>query len=200
MSTRVITPIGILSYPHFDKPQTPTKPNQQAKYSGTLVFDAAAQKTPQFAAMQEAVIEAATEKFGAQIKVGGKTIDIAQAFLIEELKNPFRKDAVRKGYAEGSVFINCRTQDQPQLIDGNKTLITDAQMIRTLFYPGSKARFSVTAFGYDTEGNRGVSFALNNVQWAGHGDRLDTRKAAVDEFDALDVAPEDIEALLGTKK
>ena len=43
-------------------------------------------------------------------------------------------------------------------------------------------RASLIAFAYDTQGNKGVSFALGNVQVYDDGARLDNRKAAADEF------------------
>jgi hypothetical protein len=59
-------------------------------------------------------------------------------------------------------------------------------------------RASLRAFAYDTNGNKGVSFGLNNIQKLGEGQRLDGRKAATDEFDAdLSQAPADISAVAG---
>ena len=75
MSSRIITPVAVLSYPHFDKAQAGPN-NGPAKFSGTFVFDADAKKTPQFAAMKEAALQAAKDKFGESMTVGGKKISI----------------------------------------------------------------------------------------------------------------------------
>jgi hypothetical protein len=58
-------------------------------------------------------------------------------------------------------------------------------------------RAQLRAFSYDSNGNKGVSFALNNIQKLGDGERLDNRQAATDAFEAdLSAAPADISALL----
>lgn len=195
MGTRLITPIGILSYPHLDKPQ-PGVNGGEPKYSITLVFDKEAQATPQFAAMQAAAIEAATETFGATMTVSGKKISIEQALKVGAIKNPFRKDETgMKGYPEGAVYVGIRSSDQPQLIRADKSLV-DQKDIRDTFYPGSKARASVVAGAYNKEVNKGVTFYLGNVQKTGEGERLDSRKTADQDFDALDVQPEDLDNIL----
>jgi len=64
-------------------------------------------------------------------------------------------------------------------------------------YPGAGVRASVSAFAYDSNGNKGVSFALNNMQKVSEGERLDGRAAADDEFTAdLSSAPADISGLI----
>ncbi|HKJ88554.1 MAG TPA: ssDNA-binding protein, partial [Gammaproteobacteria bacterium] len=47
-------------------------------------------------------------------------------------------------------------------------------------------RASVRPFAYDTQGNRGVSFALNNIQLLRDGERLDSRVAPEEDFDAVE--------------
>lgn len=196
MATRVITPIGVVSYPHLDKPQ-PGKKGRPPKYSMVLIFDTEAQKDPRFAEMKAAAIEAWETKFGKTIALpSGKEIGVQQAFDLKVLRSPFRDDGITKGYPEGSIYITARTEDQPTCIRGDKSKIAQED-IRDTLYPGSKARASVAASAYDEDGNRGVSFYLNNVQKAGDGPRIDNRKSAEEEFDSLDVAPEDVEALLG---
>lgn len=186
MSTKVITPQAMLSYPHLAEPQAARKPGQKAKYSASLVFAPGAD----LSALRAAAEEAAVEKFGAnavqRLKTGG-------------LKSPFRTDVEEKGYAEGSTFINVRTEQKPGMVylwagpDGKPAIIPDNEVEKAL-YPGSLVRASLRAFAYDTDGNRGVSFALNNIQKLGDGPRIDGRKAATEEFEAdLSVAPASLE-------
>ena len=59
-------------------------------------------------------------------------------------------------------------------------------------------RFSITAFGYDVKGNKGISFALNNVQKWADGERLDGRVRAEDEFSAEAPVTADLSDLEGT--
>lgn len=201
MST-IITPKATLSYPHLDKAQEP-KPgddgNGKAKFSATLVFAPGTDLTALFAA----AFEAAKEKFTATFKLpNGQMVPIEKAFELSILRSPFRRDALVKGYPEGSIFINVRTERKPGCVfnykgaDGKPAIIPD-EAITTELYAGASVRASVRAFGYEAKGNRGVSFALNNVQKLGDGERLDGRVAASDEFTAeLDAAPSDLSALM----
>ena len=176
---RVTTPECMLSYPHLYEPTkvNANNPAEKAKYSAAFVFAPGVD----LGKLKTAAIEAGERKFGPSkfaelLKAGG-------------LRMPFRKDAVEKGYAEGSVFINARSDSKPQLVmpykdpdTGKPAPVTDPEIM----YPGSRVRASLIAFGYDTMGNKGVSFALGNVQWLGDGDRLDSRVAAADEFDVVE--------------
>lgn len=208
-ATRVITADAILSYPHFHQPQAAQSDDGDAKpkYSGTFIFTPEVLATEdgkqKFAAMQAAAIEAATAKFGANIKLpGGQTIAIVQAMKEGIIKTPFRTDALKKGYPEGSVFINARTTDRPGAVysyagPDNKPAKIPLDKLKEELYPGAIVRASVTAFGYDRKGNKGVSFALNNVQKLRDGTRLDNRVEAENEFDAdLSAPPADISTLL----
>lgn len=187
-STRVITGVATLSYPHLDKAQ-PGMNGGKAKYSATLVFAPGAD----LSALEAAVIAAAEEKWGAKAK---------EMLRTTALKSPFRKDAEAKGYPAGSVFINCRSESQPGTVtrykdENGKPIAIPQDKIKTELYPGAQVRASVTAFPYDTSGNKGVSFALNNIQKMGEGDRLDNRVAAENEFDAdLSQEPVDISGLV----
>jgi hypothetical protein len=195
-NTKVITPAGMLSYPHLDKPQKPQAGStQKEKFSATFVFKPGTDLKELIAA----ALAAAEEKWpgkGAELLKGGK------------IRSPFRKDAVDKGYTaergfgEGSVFINCRTEQKPGLVlavagpDGKPMKVAD-ENIRDTFYPGCTVRASLRAFGYDNNGNRGVSFALNNIQKLADGERLDSRVAAEDEFDAdMSAAPADLSGII----
>jgi hypothetical protein len=158
-STKVITPPAMLSYPHLDKPQAPqagSNPNAKAKYSATFVFEPGSD-------LRE--LEAAA-RLAAEERWPGKS---AVMFQKKQLKWPFRTDAESKGYANDSTFINCRTEQKPGVVlatagpDGKPQVVADED-IRSTVYPGCIVRGSVRAFAYDISGNRGVSFALNNIQ------------------------------------
>lgn len=190
--TRVITPEAIISYPHLDKPQ-PSNDGKPPKYSAAFVF----LKGSDLAKLKAAAIAAGVKKFGANIKLpNGQSITFEQALAEGIFKSPFRKDGLMKGYPEGSIFITARTAQAPQVVYGDLKQVPLDQ-IKTAIYPGAKVRASLTAFGYDNSGNKGVSFALNSVQKIGDGDRLDNRVAAENEFTAeLSQAPADLDSLL----
>lgn len=193
--TLVVTPKAILSYPHLDQPQAGKKPSDKAKYSATFVFPDGAD----LSALQAAVMVAAEEKWGSKA---------AEMFRTGSLKSPFRKDAEAKGYKPGSIFINTRSERKPGLVylhagtekgaDGKPlpARIPDAE-VKDALYPGALVRAQLRAFPYDTDGNRGVSFALNNVQKLGEGERIDGRQDATEAFDAdLSAAPASLDGLI----
>lgn len=186
MSKKIISPECVLSYPHLDEPVAAMNGQGEPKYSCTLLFAEGAD----LAAMQAAVIEAAVDKFGAKA---------VQMLKTGALKIPFRTDWEAKGYPEGTTFINVRSAQAPGLVYAHrdpgtkKPAIVPGDKITEVFYAGAHVRASLAAFGYDTSGNKGVSFGLNNLQKLSDGPRLDGRKAADDDFEATEeLAPADL--------
>lgn len=189
-TTKVITPKAMLSYPHLDKPQLPPNGGAgKAKYSCTLVFAPGSDLRALHAAVEAA----------AEAKYPGKGKDMLAKRI---LKSPFRDDAEAKGYPEGSIFLNVRTEQAPGVVylyagPDNKPAVMPVEKIRDEMYPGAFVRASLVAFAYDSSGNKGVSFALNNVQKLGDGERLDGRVSAENEFEAdLNAAPADLAGLM----
>lgn len=190
--TLIITKPAILSYPHLAAPQKTRKPTDTPKYGATFVFAAGTD----LAEMQAAVLEAGATKFPG-IK------NLVEAFTSGILKSPFRKDAVAKGYAEGSIFINARSERQPGCVylhaepGTDKPAKVPQDKIIEVFYPGAIVLGQLRAFGYDSEGNKGVSFALNNIQKFADAARIDNRVSAEDAFKAdLSTAPASLNSLL----
>lgn len=189
-ATKVITPKATLSYPHLDKPQAANQDGTgKQKYSAALVFRAGSDLS-QINAAIDAVAEA---KWPGKSKI---------MFAQGALKHPIRRDVDQKGYPEGSVFMNVRSDLPPGIVyshagpDGKPATVPQDK-IRSDLYAGCEVRASVAAFAYDTNGNKGVSFALNNVQKIGEGERLDSRIAAENEFVAdLSQAPADLSSLV----
>lgn len=165
----VITPPGIASYAYVWKPQASMNPGQEPKYSITLLVSKKADLTK----LKAAVMAAGVKKFGAAFKDKAKR---------KKFTLPFRDgDEEREDdsvYA-GKIFFSAKSSTKPQIVDLERNPITD----EFDFYSGCRCRLSVYAYGYDVNGNKGVTFALNNVQKLGDGERLSGRKAAEDEFD-----------------
>lgn len=187
-ATKLITPKGILSFPHLETAQAGPS-GGAAKYSATIIFLAGTDLTPMLKAVQAA----------GDAKWPGK---FAEMVRLKTVRLPFRTDWEAKGYPKDSTFINIRSAQKPGIVsatagpDGKPEAIP-ADKIRTQMYAGAFVRASVSAFGYDQQGNKGVSFGLNNLQKLGEGDRLDGRVAAENEFDAdLTAQPADLAALL----
>ena len=168
----LVTPEAILSYPNLF---TPVAVNQgdEPKYSVSLIFTEEVQQTEEYAALKAAAIAVAREKWGdkmpAMLKAG-------------KLRMPFRDDGEEKGYPENSTFIGARSKNAPGIVAWNLETITDEKEM----YPGAIVRGHISAFTYDVNGNRGVSFGLDNVQKLRDGERLDGRIAAKNAFTAAE--------------
>lgn len=190
----IITPVAVLSYPYLEHPQAAeadeTGKMKEPKFSATLIFLAGADLGALKSVCVAAAKETWTGKAEALIKTGA-------------LRFPFRTDWEAKGYPEGSTFINARSNRRPGMVyahaaPGKSTpMPVDEKDIVDVFYPGAVVRASLNVFSYDVKGNKGVSFALVNLQKLSEGERLDGRKAAADEFDVQASAPMDADPLAG---
>lgn len=170
--SKVITPRARLSYPHLFEPQTPPGSSTPV-YSCALVFEPGSDLSALRAAADEAGKEHWGAKWAEMVKTG-------------KARLPFREDGVDKGYEQGSVFLNVKSQQRPGVVsiyagpDGRPQPIENAADV----YAGCYVRASLRPFPYDKNGNKGVSFALGNLQKIGDGERLDGRARAQDEFEA----------------
>lgn len=197
-NTKVITPKAMLSYPHLAEAKAGPD-GGTPKFGASLVF----LPGTDISELERAAYAAAEEKFGKTwMAPNGQVYPIAEAFKLGVFRWPFRTDGVKKGYPEGSVYINVRSERRPGLVYAwpdpatGKPAIVPADEVQTAFYPGCFVRASIVAFGYDKVG-KGVSFSLNNMQKLADGERIDGRAAAQDEFDAdLSAAPADLEELI----
>ena len=171
------TPIGILSFPVLFAPR-PRAPGGEPVYQCSLLFDQQAQRHPDFEALRKAVRECIDDQWGA-----GKSQDKS---FTAGIRSPFRKTQEKqyKGYdIPGGVFISPWTKSRPGVVDAQRNEITVAEDI----WAGQLARATVAPFAYNTSGNRGVSFALNNLQICRtDGERLDGRRDAKQDFDDYD--------------
>ena len=174
------TPIGVLSFPVLFSPRA-RAPGGEPVFQCSLLFNQDAQKDPAFQMLRKAVVDCIEAQAGQ-----GKSRD--KAFMTN-FRLPFRPcdEKSYQGYdIPGGVFISPWTKTRPGLVDAQRNEI----MVPEDVWAGQLARATVSPFYYNTSGNRGVSFALNNVQICKvDGPRLDGRKAAKDDF------PDDIGAL-----
>lgn len=125
------------------------------------------------------------------------------------IRNPFRDQAEKaklneegkkilpQGYEEGGVFMNFKTKNKPQVFDQKVKPIVD----ETLVYPGCKMKARVSAYAYDTKGNRGVAFGLIAVQKVGDGEPLSGRVNPSDAFSPIaggdEAAPTSAQSMFG---
>ena len=168
MADKIITPECVLSYPNLFEARA-YKAGDAPKYSATLVFT----KDTDISALKRAALETLTETWGAKVE------DMLRK---KQLRLPFR-DGAEKDYPDGSIFVNVSSVQRPGVVDQRVQPILDPSDI----YPGCVVRASVRPFTYDTKGNKGVSFGLNNLQKLRDGERLDNRTRPDQDFDAVAV-------------
>ena len=167
-SKRVITPIARLSYPYlFHKSEGMN--GGEGKYQCELIFDSG----DDLSDLKRAANEAARDKWGDKVP--------------KNLRTPFRQgdeDREGKDGYDGSVFIGARTKDKPGVVVGpNREPCTEESDV----YGGCWVKASVTAFAYDQAGNKGVSFALNNVWKIRDGEPFGSRRNAGEEFSTEEI-------------
>jgi hypothetical protein len=197
--TKVVTKApSTLSFPNLLVARA-GKGNSKAKFSAALLFLPETLATPvgqaTLDALKKAVIAAAESKWGA---------NAAEMFRKKQLRSPFRDDAEAKDYPAGTIFLNVRTEQKPACVfnyadpaNPKKPKRMTDEEVKTQMYAGAQVLASLVAFPYDTDGNKGVSFALNNLQKIGEGERIDGRTAAEDEFDVdLSAAPVSVDGLI----
>jgi len=176
MANSILTPYGMLCFPTVWEAKSAV-PGQEPRFSVMLLFDETAQKTPEFLALQNEIVAAANEKFGAK--------------LPPNLRLPIRKaeeKAQYDGFTPGKVFISPWTKQRPGLVDNMRNEI----LLKEDIWPGQIARAWIRPFGYDTQGNKGVGLMLEHVQIVKKNmPRIDGRKAANQVFGDI---PEDANA------
>ena len=160
MSTSILTPTAILSFPQLFTPR-PRSEGAKPVYSCSLLFDDEAQATAEYKAMQQATIDAAKAKFGANVN-------------LKQVMFPFR-DAGEKtytGYEPGMTFINPWSETPPTVVDEQVQDVINPNLI----YAGQNVRAYLVAKGWLNSGKKGVSFYLNGVQIIDHkAPRIDNR-------------------------
>ena len=167
--TKVIVP-GRLSYANVWEPQSIN--GSEPKYSVSVIIPKSDKATIQ--KIQQAVEQAKQEAIS---KFGGK--------IPANLKLPLRDGDIDRpddeAYAN-SYFINCNSKQKPQVVDQQVQPILD----QTEVYSGCYGRVSVTFYGFNSNGNRGVAAGLGNIQKLKDGEPLGDRVRAEDEFGTVD--------------
>lgn len=139
-------------------------------YSLTMLFDAEAQKTPEFAKMKALAKAAADARWGNKKPAN--------------LRSPFRDGTEKdlQGFGEGIIFVRASSRQRPGLVDQKVQKIID----QSEFYPGCYARATVSVYAYDNSGNRGVAFGLQNIQKLADGENFTGRTEAENDFTAVE--------------
>jgi hypothetical protein len=77
-----------------------------------------------------------------------------------------------------SYFINVNSNTKPGIVDGDLNPIMD----QSEFYAGCYGRASIVFFAYNTNGSRGISAALQNLQKLEDGEPLGGKSRPEDDF------------------
>lgn len=146
------------------------KQNEKGKFSLAMLFD---KKDKCLVDLKKAADQAAAAKWGSDKTKWPK-----------KLSMPFHDGDAESDHEayKGKIFIRASTKHKPQVVDRDLNPIIEASD----FYSGCFARASVTAFAYDVDGNKGVSFYLGNIQKLGDGDSMSGGSKASDDFSIVD--------------
>jgi hypothetical protein len=181
-ATRVTTGKVRLSYVNLLQPRT-NEDGENPKYSCVLLIPKTDKATVKAI---KAAIEAAKEKDKG--RWNGK--------IPSNLKITFRdgdeEDAEDRPELVGHYFMNVSAKNKPGIVDRNVNPITDADEI----YSGMYARAAIRAFGYNTNGNKGITFGLDHIQKIADGDFLGGRTRAEDVFDSFEDEDDDSDDIL----
>lgn len=163
----IITPKARLSFPQvFTAKAAPG--SDKLKFSVSLLIP----PTSDIGLLIDAVKKTAAEKWGDKLPA--------------KLKSPFLKaeDFEYDGYEEGWVLLRATSLQKPGIVDATGQNCDEESQV----YPGRWCVASLRPFAYDTNGNRGVSFGLQNIQLLDHDDPIGGRARAENEFEPVEVA------------
>lgn len=170
--TKVVTGPCRLSYAHVWEPWSGEEGNEP-KYSACLLIPKSDKRT---LAAIKAAIEAAKERDKA--KWGGKIPANLKSNLRDGDAELASGDREGEEY-EGCYFLNVSSKQRPGIVDADLVEILDT----TEVYSGCMVRASINAYGYNTAGNKGISFGLNHIQKIADGEPLGGgRGRAEDDF------------------
>ena len=168
---KVITGVCRLSYANIW--QAKSINGGAPKYSASVLIPKGDTKT---LAKVKAAILAAYEEGEAKLKGNGKT-----APALASLKTPLRDGDTERpddeAYA-GHWFINANSNTAPGVVDANREPIYDTSEI----YSGVYARVSLSFYAFNSNGNRGIACALQNIQKVRDGEALGGKSKAEDDF------------------
>lgn len=165
-----------LSYTHLFSKYAPDGDTANGKFMTNVLIPKSEKET--LKAIQQA-IEAA-KKAATISKWSGKEP--------KKLDLPLRDgDEKDDDVYEDTFYLNAKCSTRPGIVDKNKSPIVDEDEI----YSGVWGIVSVTFYGYDVSGNRGVACGLNNVMKFKDGERLGGRSSAESDFADVDMEDDD---------
>ena len=164
--TKVIVPCRFY-YLHCWEPDSVN--GGDPKYSVSAIIPKSDTKT--INAIKAAVEQAKKDSIS---KWGGK--------IPANLKLPLRDGDIDRPEDEAyanSYFFNANSRQAPQVVDSHVQPILDQSEV----YSGCYGKISVTFYGYNSNGNRGIAAGLGNIQKLRDGESLGGRTTAAEDFE-----------------
>ena len=165
-----------LSYTHVFNRYNPDGDQADGKYMTNVLIPKDEKET--IAAINKAIDVA--KKQAIVSKWGGKEP--------KKLDMPLRDgDEKDDENYEGHLFVNAKSNTRPGIVDRKKVPIVDEEEV----YSGVWAIVSVTSFGYDKNGNKGVACGLNNTMKFKDDEHFGGRVSAESDFGNVDLGDDD---------
>ena len=141
------------------------------KFEATLLFPRGGKDKADLRPLKKAAQVAVEEKWGTD-----------KSKHPHLLKSPFRDgDKVTWDGFAGNTFIRTSSLYQPKIINREGVeLMTDEE-----FYAGCWAYATVNAYAYDTKGNKGVSFGLQNLIFIRDDEKFSGNASPEEDFSDL---------------
>lgn len=176
---RVVTPVGMLSYPYLVEPNDRGN-YPDGKYKTDIIFDAETWET-QGKALRKAVLQVARNYFGdATLK-------------LSDFANPFKDGNAKAGKKEynGCIYLTAKSDFQPTVVGPNTKPMPEERINK--IKGGDFARLVVNIYPYAQQGG-GVTVGLEVVQFSHEGEPLgEGRAASLELLDELEAELEDLE-------
>ena len=163
---KVVTGKVRFSYPNVFEAKSVN--GSAPKYSVSLIIPKTDKKTlAKIKTAIETVKKEGAHKWGSKVPAN--------------LRLPLRDGDVDRGddpaYAD-SYFINVNSNARPGIVDDDLNPIMD----QSEFYAGCYGRASIVFFAYNTNGSKGISAALQNLQKLEDGEMLGGKSKPEDDF------------------
>jgi hypothetical protein len=152
----IVTPEFRASYVWIFNPQV--QEDGSKKYSVSMIFP----KNADLKALKEAAKQAGLAKFGDKFNALSKSASFKWPFRDGDTDRP--ED---EAYA-GSIFVNASSRKPVGVVDKSNQEILDAED----FYSGCYAKASVSFYGYDVSGSKGIACGISAIKKTRDGDAL----------------------------
>jgi hypothetical protein len=169
----LVLPEAQANYVFLTKPRASDKPDAEAAYSLTLSWP---KDEVDLSDLKKAILQAARNKWGDKALDGLK-----KGFIASPIGDG---DARESDEFAGCWTVTCRRKESlgpPGVVDASVSPIIDPNEI----YSGMFCHVSVSVFGYENSGKKGVGLGLNNVQKTKDGERRSGKPDPKNEFKPL---------------